>query len=164
MTRTASCRLDATKKSFRFRRFPVKAGVLSPSSDPDLSRHKHKPLYSWIISPGTAVARRSVPTPLGVVTKGVAMKRKTLIALGIASAFACGSASAGTFLCTQESPGSLSISCAEIPSGVLGTMTSAQDVWVPAPPFTTYYLAPAGQDEVALVEFWEESEPSLVTY
>jgi hypothetical protein len=43
-------------------------------------------------------------------------------------------------------------------------MTSAQDIWVPAPPFTTYYLAPSGQDEVALVEFWEESEPSLVTY
>jgi hypothetical protein len=92
------------------------------------------------------------------------MKRKSLLALGIAGAFACGSASAGTFLCTQESPGSSSISCAEIPANVLGSMTSAQDVWVPSPPFVTYYLVPTGQDEVALLEFWEESDPVLVTY
>jgi len=92
------------------------------------------------------------------------MKRKTLLALGIAGAFACGTASAATFLCTQESPGSSSISCAEIPSDVLGSMTSAQDVWVPGPPFVTYYLVPTAQDEVALVEFWQESDPMVVTY
>jgi hypothetical protein len=92
------------------------------------------------------------------------MKRKTLLALGIAGAFACSTASAATFLCAQESPRSSSISCAEIPPDVLGTMTSAQDGWVPSPPFVTYYLVPAGQDEVALVEFWEESDPTVVTY
>jgi hypothetical protein len=92
------------------------------------------------------------------------MKRKTLLALGIAGTFACGSASAATFLCTQASPGSSSISCAAIPPDVLGTMTSAQEAWVPGPPFVTYYLVPTGQDEIALVEFWEESEPALVTY
>jgi hypothetical protein len=92
------------------------------------------------------------------------MKRKTLLALGIAGAFACSTASAATYLCTQESPGSSSISCAAIPPDVLGSMTSTQDVWVPSPPFVTYYLVPAGQDEVALVEFWQESDPALVTY
>ena len=92
------------------------------------------------------------------------MKRKTLLALGIATAFAYGTASAETFLCTQESPGSSSISCAAIPPDVLGSMTSTQDVWVPSAPFVTYYLVPTGQDEVALVEFWEESDPALVTY
>ena len=92
------------------------------------------------------------------------MKRKTLLALGIASAFGCSIASAETFLCTQESASSSSISCAAIPPDVLGSMTSTQDVWVPSPPFVTYYLVPTGQDEVALVEFWEESDPALVTY
>jgi hypothetical protein len=92
------------------------------------------------------------------------MKRKTLLALGIAGAFVCGSASAETFLCTQESPGSSSISCAAITPDVLGSMTSAQDVWVPSAPFVTYYLVPTAPHEVALVEFWQESDPALVTY
>jgi len=92
------------------------------------------------------------------------MKPKTLLALGIAGAFTCGTASAETFLCTQESPGSSSISCAAIPPDVLGSMTSVQDVWVPSPPFVTYSMVPTGQDEIALLEFWQESDPVLVTY
>ena len=35
---------------------------------------------------------------------------------------------------------------------------------MPAPPFVTYYLVPTGQDEVALVEFREDADPTLVTY
>jgi hypothetical protein len=92
------------------------------------------------------------------------MKRKTLLALGIAGACIYGTASAETFLCTQESPGSSSISCAAIPPDVLGSMTSAQDVWVPSAPFVTYYLVPTAPDEVTLVEFWQESDPAQVTY
>ena len=91
------------------------------------------------------------------------MKRKTLLALGIAAAFACGTSSAATFLCTQDRGDASSISCAEIPSEVLDSMASAEDTWVPSPPFVTYYLLPLNQDEVALMEV-RPSDPDLVAY
>jgi hypothetical protein len=91
------------------------------------------------------------------------MKRKTLLALGIAAAFASGASSAATFLCTQDRPAGSSISCAEIPSDVLDSMTSAEDTWVPSPPFVTYYLLPLNRDEAALMEV-QPSDPDVMAY
>lgn len=86
------------------------------------------------------------------------MKRKTLMTLGIAGALACGTSSAATFLCTQDQAGGSSVSCAEIPSEVLGSMTSGPDVSTLSPPSVTYYLVPLEQDQVAMLE---RSEPSI---
>ena len=93
------------------------------------------------------------------------MKRKTLLTLGIAGAFACSTASAATFLCTQSEPNAEStFSCAEIPPGVLGSMTSGEDLPLQSSPPVTYYLVPSDQDDLALLEFAEPSDPSLTAY
>ena len=91
------------------------------------------------------------------------MERKTLLALGIAAALASGTSSAATFLCTQDRPDGSSISCAEIPSDVLDSMTSAEDTWVPSPPFVTYYVLPLNRDEIALMQM-QRSDPDVVAY
>ena len=83
------------------------------------------------------------------------MKRKTLLALGIAGALACGTASAATFLCMQDEPGGSTVSCAEIPAEVLGSITSGEDTSMLSSPSVTYYLVPLDQEEVALL-----SQPS----
>ena len=95
------------------------------------------------------------------------MKRKTLIALGLAGAFACSAASATTYLCVQDPTDVSFLSCAEIMSDALA---SAAIEYVPAaePTFVTYYLMepslePAS-DQIAESDLWLRSEPMSVTY
>ena len=91
------------------------------------------------------------------------MKRTTLTALGIAGALVCGSSSAATFLCTQNQSNGSTVSCAEVPSEVLGSMTSGEDAQTLATPSVTYYLVPLDPDQVAVLEPFNNESPAYST-
>ena len=92
------------------------------------------------------------------------MNRKTLLALGVASAFACSAASATTYLCYQDPSDVSFVSCAEIASDTLASSASVEFVPAPEPALMTYYLIEPGSEEIASADLWLQSEPMVVTY
>jgi len=92
------------------------------------------------------------------------MKHKTtLLALGVAGAFACSAASATTFLCAQDESDVSFNSCVEITNEALASRPTIEFVPTLEPAFVTYYaIEPA--DELATVELWVVPQPELALY
>ena len=93
------------------------------------------------------------------------MKRKTLLALGVAGVIGCSGASATTYLCELD-PADVSFkACGEISSHTTASVQSSVDVVVaPEPSVVTYYTVEPPTRDLTVTEVWVPVEPAGVTY
>lgn len=76
------------------------------------------------------------------------MKRKTLLAVGMAGALGCSAVSATTYLCVQDPTDEYYMSCAELTSDALASSPLIKYAPASEPTFVAYYLTEPVSEEV----------------